>query len=117
MNLPLDPRHEHALLLLTGDAHVEGHRLKDRNLYYLGRSRSEIAFQSRRGARLLLIGGPPFPEPILMWWNFVARTPEEIAEARTAWEESVRFGEVRAYKGPRLSAPPLMRLAAPNPAS
>ena len=37
---------------------------------------------SRAGARVLLIGGPPFPETILMWWNFVARTPEEIAEAR-----------------------------------
>lgn len=36
---------------------------------------------SRDGARVLLIGGPPFPEKILMWWNFVARTQEEIAHA------------------------------------
>jgi quercetin 2,3-dioxygenase len=69
------------------------------------------------GARLLLIGGPPFPESILIWWNFVARTPDEIAEARTAWEERRGFGEVKAYQGPRLSAPPLVPLARPNPAS
>jgi quercetin 2,3-dioxygenase len=52
-----------------------------------------------------------------MWWNFVARTPEEIAQARTDWEEHRRFGEVPAYSGPRLTAPELMRLARPNPMS
>jgi redox-sensitive bicupin YhaK (pirin superfamily) len=77
----------------------------------------EIIHHDSRGARLLLIGGPPFPEPILMWWNFVARTPEVIAAARTAWEQRQGFGEVKAYQGPRLSAPPLVRLARPNPAS
>ena len=64
---------------------------------------------------MLLIGGPPFPETILMWWNFVARSPDEIAEARTDWEERRRFGEVVAYDGPRLAAPDLARLARPNP--
>lgn len=117
MILPLNPQHEHALLLLTGDAELEGQSLSDSNLYYLGTDRSEIELGSRSGARLLLIGGKPFSESILMWWNFVARTPEEIIEARTDWEERQRFGEVAAYKGNRLSAPPLIKLARPNPAS
>jgi hypothetical protein len=52
-----------------------------------------------------------------MWWNFVARSNNEIAQARRDWETGERFGEVHAYNGPRLSAPPLMRLAPPNPAS
>jgi len=64
----------------------------------------------------LLIGGPPFPEKILMWWNFVARTPEEIAQARADWQSHRRFGEVK-YQGPRLDAPSLKRFAPPNPAS
>ena len=86
-------------------------------LYYLGTQRSEAAFASQSGARLLLVGGPPFPEAILMWWNFVARTPEEISEARADWERGLRFGNVTAYKGPRLAAPELVRLARPNPVS
>jgi hypothetical protein len=49
-----------------------------------------------------------------MWWNFVARTPEEIAEARADWEAHRRFGEVVAYGGPRLEAPALRRFARPN---
>ena len=86
-------------------------------LYYLGTQRSEVTISSNPGARLLLVGGPPFPEPILMWWNFVARTPEEIRDARVDWEEHRRFGEVAAYGGPRLSAPELVRFARPNPLS
>jgi quercetin 2,3-dioxygenase len=117
LTLPLNSSHEHALLLLAGDAEIEGGTLDERNLYYLGTARSEIRVGSCTGARLLLIGGPPFPESILMWWNFVARTPDEITEARTAWEERRGFGEVKAYQGPRLSAPPLVPLARPNPAS
>ena len=64
-----------------------------------------------------MIGGPPFPEPILMWWNFVARTQEEIAQARADWEEHRRFGDVNAYRGGRLKAPELLRFARPDPMS
>ena len=117
LTLPLNSSHEHALLLLASDAEIEGRTLDERTLYYLGTARSEIMFGSSAGARLLLIGGSPFPDSILMWWNFVARTADEIAEARTAWEERRGFGEVNAYQGPRLSAPSLVPLARPNPAS
>jgi len=50
-------------------------------------------------------------------WNFVARTPEEIANARSDWQSHQRFGDVTAYQGPRLTAPPLQRFASPNPVS
>jgi redox-sensitive bicupin YhaK (pirin superfamily) len=115
--LPLNPAYEHAVLVLSGDCALDGQPLEQRILYYLGAARTDACFSSRDGGRLLLIGGPPFPERILMWWNFVARTPEEITQARTDWEEQRRFGQVRAYAGPRLAAPTLTRLARPNPIS
>jgi hypothetical protein len=52
-----------------------------------------------------------------MWWNFVARTADEIAQARADWEGRRRFGDVNAYAGPRLSAPSLARFAGANPVS
>lgn len=116
IELPLDPSFEHAALLISGDARINDHSIDGKSLYYLGTDRSSVEFSSIDGCRLLLIGGAPFPEQILMWWNFVARTPEEIAHARSDWQNHERFGEVR-YGGPRLDAPPLKRFAPPNPAS
>ena len=117
LELPLRTNFEHAVLVLGGDCALEGDRLEPRMLYYLGTTRSSVSFSSQDGARVLLIGGPPFNETILMWWNFVARTPEEIAAAREDWEEHRRFGEVKAHNGPRLAAPDLSRFARANAVS
>lgn len=111
--IELDPAFEHALLVLDGECRFEGQPLTAGTLYVLAPGRSSAAFSSLAGGRLLLIGGPPAREPlfsgqILMWWNFVGRTPEEIAEARADWEAHRRFGEVLGYPKPRLDAPELM---------
>jgi hypothetical protein len=52
------------------------------------------------GARLVLLGGAPFGEEIVMWWNFVARTHDEIVAMRDEWNaRGERFGEVEGYAG------------------
>ncbi len=117
LTMPLRPDFEYAALVLSGECSLDGQPLRERVLYYLGMQRSDVALASQSGARVLVVGGPPFPETILMWWNFVARTPEEIRDARADWESGRRFGDVTAYRGPRLSAPDLVRLARPNPVS
>ncbi|WP_031073994.1 pirin-like C-terminal cupin domain-containing protein, partial [Streptomyces sp. NRRL WC-3742] len=58
-------------------------------------------------ARAILLGGTPFDEQIVMWWNFIGRSGEEIAQARLDWENGTRFGEVNGYPGNRLPAPEL----------
>jgi redox-sensitive bicupin YhaK (pirin superfamily) len=113
----VSPRFEHALLVLNGDCQAAGVALDSNHLHYLGCGRTEISLRSTLGCCLLLIGGPPFPEKILMWWNFVARNPGEMAAARADWEAHRRFGDVHAYRGPRLEAPSLIRFAQPNPMS
>ena len=58
-------------------------------------------------SRLLLIGGVPFPEPVMMFWNFVGRTRDELASAASSWNaDDGRFGTV---------ASPLDRIASPRP--
>jgi len=115
--LPLKRQFEHALLLLEGDCNLEHQTLSQMTLYYLGACRESLNLASQNGCQLLLIGGPPFPEKILMWWNFVARTPEEIRQARDDWENHRRFGKVKGTRLKRLSSPDLGRLAPPNPVS
>ena len=103
--LPLEPAFEHAVTLLAGRAACEGNALEPGVIYPLAPGRGSLRIRAERGARLLLLGGAPFTEPILMWWNFVARTPEEMVEARTAWESGA-FSPVAGVL-PRLPAPPL----------
>ena len=117
LTVPIEREHEHAVLILSGDCALEKQPLASGVLYYLGTQRADLSFASTDGARVLLIGGLPFAETILMWWNFVARTPEEIRTARDDWEAHRRFGDVPDYQGPRLAAPELTRLAQPNPVS
>jgi len=107
--LPLNPGYEHALVPLEGAFRLDGQPLSIDTLYYLGCGRRDLLLSCDRDpARALLLGGAPFGEAILMWWNFVARTTEEIAAAREDWEAGRRFGVVSAYKGERLHAPPLV---------
>jgi len=49
-----------------------------------------------------------------MWWNFVARSTEEIVAAREDWEAGRRFGAVSAYTGPRTPAPPFLARPVPR---
>jgi redox-sensitive bicupin YhaK (pirin superfamily) len=114
---PLRPGFEHAALLLAGDASLDGQPLAAGRLHYLGVGRHGAEWTSVGGGQVLLIGGQPFGETVLMWWNFVGRTPEEIAQARADWEARERFGEVTAYRGARLRAPELVRFARGEPGS
>jgi quercetin 2,3-dioxygenase len=107
VDLPVNPAFEHAVVILRGDAAFENQSLPGDTMHYLGVGRANLPFSTQQGARILLLGGPPFGEAILMWWNFVARTPEEMEQAREDWVQCRRFGEVTKYRGPRLEAPAL----------
>jgi quercetin 2,3-dioxygenase len=104
--VPLDPGFEHALWPIEGNVALGARPLESATLYYLGTGRDGVTLTASKGTRLLLLGGEPFGERIMMWWNFVARTPEEIAQARNDWEQGNQFGSV-AYAGDRIPAPPL----------
>ncbi|UWF77709.1 MULTISPECIES: pirin family protein [Microbacterium] len=110
--LPLDARWEHAVLLVEGDAEVDGHRLDVNGMLYLGDSRDDVEVSTDAGALLFLLGGEPFAEDLVMWWNFAARSHDEIVEAREAWEAagasgSDRFGHVPGHGEERIPAPPI----------
>lgn len=116
-SVPLRKEFEHALFVCEGRASLDGVLLVPGVLYYLGPGRDELELGSSADSRLLLIGGEPFPEPVLMWWNFVARSPEEIAAAREDWAAGRRFGTVHGYDGPPMDAPPLRGRVSPPAAS
>jgi redox-sensitive bicupin YhaK (pirin superfamily) len=107
--LPVREDFEYGVVAVDGSAVVAGALIAPGLLAHLPPGRPEIRFSPASGrwlARFFVVGGVPFGERLLMWWNFVARSGEEIARAREDWVAR-RFGEVHGYPGDPLRAPPL----------
>ncbi|WP_212719186.1 pirin family protein [Blastococcus sp. CCUG 61487] len=126
LELDADTEFEHGVLVDEGPVVLERIELARAELGYVppGRHRLTLTNPGDRAARVMLLGGEPFGEPVVMWWNFIGRTHEEIAGYREEWEAgSERFGQVEGYRGDvqRLPAPPMPtvklkpRLAPPGP--
>jgi quercetin 2,3-dioxygenase len=114
ISLPAAEGFEYGVLSADGPAAVACPALKTPvpispgRLAHLPAGVPEITLRAPGPSRFFIIGGIPFGEKLIMWWNFVARTAAEIGEAREAWQERAsRFGEVRGYQGGPLAAPPL----------
>jgi len=104
-SLPLTASFEHAALVLSGAASIEDEKVTPGALLYLGSARERLAVSCEAAARLMLIGGAPFGEEILLWWNFVARDAQEMRQAARDWNAGRRFGAVHGSPSPRLIAP------------
>ena len=104
--LPLAPAYEHLVVVLDGVLLLDdGRPVRPGQSAYLGMGRDELELNAAEGARVLLLGGVPFEEPIVMWWNFVGRTRDEVASYAAAWDAADdRFGSVDT---------PLARIPAP----
>jgi redox-sensitive bicupin YhaK (pirin superfamily) len=109
--LPVCRDFEHGVVSVDGPATVAGADVAPGLLAHLPPGLSVIVLEPALGkdkdlARFFVLGGVPFAERLIMWWNLVARTPEEIAQARDDWMAG-RFAEVRGYPGSPLPAPAL----------
>jgi len=117
VRIPLRADWEYAVVGVTGTvvvdtaagAFAEDAASVDRShLLYLGTARDGIEVFAEDDTVLFLLGGEPFEDDIVMWWNFVGRSHEEIVEAREAWEaQSERFGHVVGHGAERVPAPPM----------
>lgn len=106
--IPLRTDFEHAILAVDGPVAIDGIDIAHRELRYLAPGRSEVGLQVAGDTTLLLIGGEPFDEELVMWWNFIGRTHEDIVEAREDWQAAAaRYGHVDGHGGKVIPAPPL----------
>ena len=108
LGLNLNPDFEYGLLPLLGTATICGERFPGGEFAYLGTGREKLDLALAAGSRALLLGGLPFAEPVLMWWNFVGFSKAAIAGAQRDWASGDRrFGPVGDGRAPRLMPPPL----------
>lgn len=84
---PLIPEYEYAVLALDHEVEVNGMRVPHGALQYLGWGNAHLHLHSETPGRVMVLGGEPMAEDLLMWWNFVGRTHEEIVHARQQYSE------------------------------
>lgn len=107
--LPTNPSFEHAVIPIDRDVRVEDTIVEPGSLAIVPKGFDVLRLETRgEDARLMLLGGEPLGTRVKMWWNFVARTTDEITEAWHDWQvgNEDRFGPVPS---------PLERIEAPRP--
>ena len=104
--LPVNDRWEHGVLVVNGEARINGETVAKDQLFFVATGRDQLQLEG--DFKAILIGGEPFAEPIVMWWNFIARSSDEIVEMRETWNaRDDRFGEVEDTIGGWIPAPEL----------
>jgi redox-sensitive bicupin YhaK (pirin superfamily) len=109
--IQLNPNFEYGALLVQGDISIDSESIPLTHLYYLPIGGTSLSLTSTTGAKIILLGGPPFPEEIVMWWNFIGRSHDEIVQMRTDWNnQSARFPAFTDQIQNRIPAPELPNL-------
>ncbi|SHK13659.1 hypothetical protein SAMN05443637_10318 [Pseudonocardia thermophila] len=117
VRVPVDPAFEHGFLVDAGAARVQGVPVPPSSHGVVGTGARELVVSADTPVRGLLLGGVPLGEQIVMWWNFVGRSHDEIERFRREWQADVvdggdphgRFGTVD-HPAPPLPAPELPRV-------
>ena len=110
--LELAPSREHAVVVLDGHAALAGawpdgdEPLAPGALAVLDPGHGEVDLRVGPDTTLLVLGGEPTTERLVMWWNFVVRSTDEAHEASEAWNGGdARFGPQPPSPDPRQTAP------------
>jgi redox-sensitive bicupin YhaK (pirin superfamily) len=111
INLELDSTYEYGVLNVGKSFEINGQTLNFGELAYIPVGNNHAEITSGQEKHFLLLGGKPFKEKILMWWNFIARTHEEIVEARQRWNSyDQSIPDFADEIGHRIPAPELPNL-------
>jgi redox-sensitive bicupin YhaK (pirin superfamily) len=83
--LPIDAEaDERAVMLVGGDASLDGQALEPYALVVL-RPGEPMTLSSERGGKIMLMGGEAFPNRRYVHWNFVSSRRERIEQAKEDW--------------------------------
>lgn len=92
LNIDVPAEHEHGLLAVECTANFNGALIEENHLGYLGTGVTQLQLSSgEHPIRVMLVGGEPLNEDIVMWWNFVGRSHQEIAQWRQRYQAEMGF--------------------------
>jgi redox-sensitive bicupin YhaK (pirin superfamily) len=111
--VPVDPAYELGVLVDFGNLTVNDEPLAAHELGFLEPGQDSLELTATESTRLLVLGGPPFGEQMVMWWNYIGREHEEVVAYRAEWEALLAEGTNDRFQLPEddplepLHSPPL----------
>ncbi|HEX7738580.1 MAG TPA: pirin family protein [Marmoricola sp.] len=113
LTLDVPASYEHGVLVDTGAVTLQGEPVDRNELGYVAPGPDRLELTATEDSRVLFLGGEPFGEQIVMWWNFIGRDHDEIVGYREEWQSLLETGSDERFAiatdDPRepLAAPPL----------
>jgi redox-sensitive bicupin YhaK (pirin superfamily) len=93
---PLRSDFEYAVYVIAGEVVIRQGSMsipaREGQLVDLRTHAGEMSLDVAQSAHVLILGGEPLGEPLYMWWNFVGRSREEMAQAAQDWAGYVDTG-------------------------
>ena len=115
LRIPVEATFEHGILLDTGAITVDGKPLALNDLGYLAPRQDAVEIVASEDSLLLILGGAPFGEKIVMWWNFIGRDHDEVVEYRAQWQQLIEEGRSDRFALPSADLmPPIPAPVLPN---
>jgi redox-sensitive bicupin YhaK (pirin superfamily) len=85
-SVPIDAdADERAVLVVEGDADLDGQSLERFTLYLLAPGQP-MTLTATSAVRAMLLGGGAFATPRHVWWNFVSSSRDRINQAKDDWK-------------------------------
>jgi redox-sensitive bicupin YhaK (pirin superfamily) len=92
-SIPIDAEaDERAVMLVGGDASIDGQPLELYALVLL-KPGEPMVLRSDRGGKIMLLGGEAFTSHRYVYWNFVSSSRDRIEQAKEDWKAG-RFATV-----------------------
>lgn len=77
---------ERALYVVDGELTIDADVFASSQLVVI-KPDQRVTISTSSGARVMLLGGEPFPERRHIWWNFVSSSTARIEQAKRDWKE------------------------------
>ena len=107
VSIPRPQGFQIGILPADHDVSINGKHVPATHLFVLDEDEGSITITGQPGSNVMLLGGEPFTEPTVMWWNFIGRTHDEVRQMREDWanNNTTRFAAFDDRINSRVPAP------------
>ena len=95
VTVQINEEFEYGFMPAQGSVTIGDETAPSSSVIYCEPGATSVTITAHEDVILLMLGGKPFGEKILMWWNFIGRTNDDIVQARNDWNNRAELNNQR----------------------